>query len=596
MHRDSVQVDLSLGKPLLPEEPGVYIFKDKDGQILYIGKAKNLRKRVSSYFSKTPMSSKISSMLNRAKFLEFIVTSNEKEALLLESNLIKNNLPRYNVVLRDDKRYPVIRIDLSEKYPRLSIVRKIERDGALYFGPFHSAASLRSTLRLINRLFKLRTCKNMPKDKRPCLNYQIGRCLAPCRGDVSEEEYMKSVENARLFLEGKGKKLIERLKQEMFSAAERLEFEKAARIRDQISAIKKVLEKQQMISTTPENTDIVGIYQEDSLSQVVVLVIRDGFLIRSKNFLFKEDEDVSYILGEFLKQYYLDCQDIPDSIIIPFEIEDLSLIASMISDYHRRTVKIQCASDPRKIELVNMANRNAKELLKSTKKEADILEQIKELFSLKRLPLRIEAVDISQLRGKQPVGSIVAFKDGKPEKRRYMNFRIRGKYKDDFSMMQEVIKRRIKKGNLPDLFLIDGGKAHLSAVAQVIDEEVLEDKPDLIAIAKGGEKADKIYLRDKNEPVSLPDYHPVLLFLMKIRDEAHRRAISYHRKLREKEEITTILYSIPGIGKKKAEILLKSFKDIEEIISAPEERIAMIPGIGPKLAKKIKEYLINETA
>ncbi len=594
---NSVQIDLKSGRPQLPEKPGVYMFKDESGNLLYVGKAKNLRKRVSSYFSRSPLSSKISNMLSKARFLEFIITSNEKEALLLESNLIKTHSPRYNVVLRDDKRYPVLRLDLREEYPRLSIGRKIQKDGALYFGPFHSASSLRSTLRLINKLFKLRTCKNLPKDGRPCLNYQIGRCLAPCKGDVSREEYMDSVQNAILFLEGKGKELVEKLTEEMFSAADKLEFEKAARIRDQINAIKKVLEKQQMVSPVPENMDVIGIYNKDDLFQVVLLMIRDGFLIGSKNFLFKEKEETpAQVLDAFIKQYYLDCGDVPDSIVIPFDLEERDLVSSFISDKHGKEVKIELACEPRKEELVNMAYKNAQELLRDAELRSDILSEMKTLLGLKKVPVRIEAVDISQLKGAQKVGSIVAFKDGKPDKARYRNFKIKGDYHDDYSMIREVIERRIKKGDLPDMFLIDGGKAHLSSAVQVIKEAGVDDPPDVIAIAKAKDTQhpDKIYLETKSEPLQLPSGHPVLLFLMRIRDEVHRRAISYHRKLRGKEQLDSTLLQIPGLGRKRVEALLTHFKDVKEIAEADEQDIAKIGGIGLKLAKTIKRFLKDE--
>jgi len=592
---NSIQIDLSKQRLHLPDEPGVYIFKDGQGEILYVGKAKSLKKRVSSYFSGRPQSSKTENMLKKAKFLEFIITSNEKEALLLESNLIKSKLPRYNVVLRDDKRYPVLRIDLKEKFPRISVERKIKKDGALYFGPFHSAGSLRNTLKFINKVFKLRTCKNLPKDGRPCMNYQIGRCLAPCKGNISEDEYRKYLENAVMFLEGKSKELIDKLTKDMFDKAERLEFEKAAQIRDQINAIKKVLEKQQMVSPCSEDMDVIGISKEGDLFQIVLLAVRDGILIGTKNFLFKEkEESPPSILEAFIKQYYLDSKDIPDIIVIPFEIEEKKLISSLLKDYSGKEVKIGCADNSRKIELVSMANKNAEELIKRVRKEEKIkeddLEKMRKLFSLRRIPYRIEAVDISQLFGSQRVGAIVAFKDGAPDKERYRNFRIKGEELDDFSMIKELLRRRIDNGDLPDLFLIDGGKMHLASALEVIRE--LEEPPDVISIAKARNKGepDKIYVVGKKDPIVLDLHDPILLFLMRIRDEAHRRAIQYHRKLRQKEEIDSILLKIPGLGKKRVKELLTRFKDIDEIMNASEDEIASIPGIGKRLAKNIKDF------
>ena len=569
------------------------MFKDGNGKILYIGKAKSLKKRIASYFAKRPMGSKVSNMMNKARVLEFIVTSNEKEALLLESNLIKRFKPKYNVVLRDDKRYPCLRIDLKEPYPRLAIARKIEKcNGVLYFGPFHSASSVRSTLRLINKIFRLRSCKNLPKDKRPCLNYQIGRCLAPCTGYVSEEEYMDMVHNAIMFLEGKGKELIQKLTDNMLKAANSLEFEKAARIRDQINAIKKVLEKQYMISPVPEDMDIIGIARGDGIFQLVVFIIREGYVIGLRNFVFKEKGTSDpEILEAFLKQYYPDSENVPDQIIIPFEIEDVELIASMISETSGNDIKIEYPSDMRKKELIEMAKRNAEQLLNTNLNRVSIAEELKKILHLRKLPSRIEAVDISQIKGRQRVGSIVAFLDGTPDKKRYRNFKIRGEYLDDYSMITEVVKRRIKRGELPDLFVIDGGKAHLTAVKEIIRKEKIKDSPDIIAIAKSDNGADRIYTEGRKDPLGLPSNHPVLLFIMKIRDEAHRRAITYHRKLRTKEEIGSILSKIPGIGPRKMNELLKKFKNIDGIMKASVEEIARLPGIGPKLAKQIKESI-----
>ncbi len=589
-----VQVDLKRELPSLPDEPGVYMFKDKGGAVLYVGKAKSLKKRVSSYFGKRPITSKILNMMNRARYLEFIVTSNEKEALLLESNLIKRFRPRYNVILRDDKRYPCLRINLEEAYPRFVIARRIERDGSIYFGPFHSAASMRSTLRLINKIFKLRSCKKLPKDKRPCLNYQIGRCLAPCTGCVSEKEYMDMVQNAIMFLKGKGKELIQKLTNDMLEASDKLEFERAARIRDQITAIRKVLEKQHMISPIPEDMDVIGIANGDGIFQLVVFMIREGYMIGSRNFVFKEkDITGSEILEAFLKQYYPDLKDLPDEIIVPYEIEDIELISSIISETSGSKIKIESPTEPRKRELVKMAIRNAEQLLDSNLRRGSMAGELKKLLHLKRLPIRIEAMDISQIRGKQRVGSVVAFLDGKPDKNRYRNFRIKGEYIDDYSMIAEVVQRRIKRGDLPDLFIIDGGKAHLAAAKKAIKRARLRDAPDIIAIAKSDNGPDRIYIEGRKDPLGLSANHPVLLFIMKIRDEVHRRAVTYHRKLRSKEEIGSLLNRIPGIGPKKMNKLLNKFKDINEIMETSIEDIARVPGIGPGLAERIKAFLMQ---
>ena len=591
-----IQVDLKSVIAPFPDEPGVYIFKDEAESVLYVGKAKSLKKRISSYLGRRTISRKISSMMNRAKYLEFIITSNEKEALFLESNLIKRFTPRYNVVLRDDKRYPCLRIDLKEPYPRLVVARKMERqDGVLYLGPFHSASSMRSTLKLINKIFQLRSCKKLPKDGRPCLNYQIGRCLAPCAGNVSEKEYMDQVQGAIMFLKGKGRELLQKLEAEMFKTADRLEFEKAARIRDQIAAIKKVLEKQYMISPVAEDMDVIGIAHQKGIFQLMLLMVREGYVIGSKGFPFKEEwATKSEILEAFLKQYYPGLDNLPEKIIIPFKIKEINLIGSIISESPDKHTVIKCPSDKTEKELIKMAKKNAEELLNSAVEKESLANMLKEILHLKRLPRRIEAVDISQIRGKQRVGSIVAFTDGLPDRKRYRNFRIKGDYMDDYSMMAEVVRRRIKKGDLPDLFIIDGGRAHLMTAARIISEEGIEDNdlPDIIAIAKSDDnRSDRIYLKNRKEPILLPADSPVLLFIMKIRDEVHRRAITYHRKLRGKEEIGSLLLSISGIGPQKMRELLNKFNAIDEIMRASVEDIARVRGIGPELAKKIKEFM-----
>ncbi len=575
---------------LIPDLPGVYLFKDKEGEALYIGKAKSLKKRLSSYFQEN-ISGKIRHMLKKAEKLEFIVTSNEKEALLLESNLIKKFEPRYNVILRDDKRYPSLKIDLRERFPKVSIARKIEREeGVIYFGPYPSSSALRNTLRVIGKIFKLRTCKNMPKDGRPCLSYQIGRCLGPCIGAVSEEEYRKAVEGVRLFLEGKANELLKKLEKEMLESAERLEFEKAARIRDQINAIKKILERQGIVFTEGGNFDVLGIAGWKNIYKMSLLMVREGHLIGEKSFSFKQ-EDVTEreIIEAFLKQYYPNEENIPDEIIIPVSVEDKDVLSSWISDISGKEVKISLPYDQKRRHLIDMAMRNARQLLSVSMnvEKDDLCERMKEIFSLRRVPRRIEALDISQIMGNEAVGSIVSFRDGEPEKERYRNFRIRGDYADDYSMMKEVIKRRIKEGDLPDLFIIDGGMAHLQCVKKEL--EGLKERPEIISIAKS-EGAERIYVEWKKQPIELPEGHPVLLFIMRIRDEVHRRAITYHRKLREKK-VDSLLKNIPGIGEKKMKKLLKEFRSIDEIANSSVERIASVPGIGLKLAKKIKEYL-----
>ncbi len=585
-------------RQVLPDRPGVYLFKDCSGRVIYVGKAKSVKSRVLSYL-KTPVGfpQKTILMMKRASGLDFILTPTEKEAFILESNLIKKHMPRYNIILRDDKRYPCLRLEIDKPYPRLTIVRKIKKDGALYFGPFSCAHSVRSTVKVIDRVFQLRKCKGgePPKRARPCLNYQMDRCLAPCCYNIAISEYRQIVRQVRLFLEGRNRELVQHLKKDMAGAAEKLDFERGARIRDQIRAIEKTVERQHMVSPLMEDQDIIGLAQMGMLYQAVILFVRKGYVVGSRSYLFKEPGGVaSQVMEALLKQYYLREAFIPKQIFISEPIEDLSPIAEWLCDLAEKKVVICRPLRGEKLRLVRMAVANAENLLigYSESQDKDLMKTVQSVLRLDSVPRFIEGLDISNLGGDKAVGSIVTFVDGLPHRSGYRNYRIKAVNGiDDYAMMAELIERRVSKGQLPDLFLVDGGKGHLSVVRRVLKQQTKPGVTAVVSIAKADEKrqedCDKIYLADRKNPIILNAGHPVLVFLMRIRDEAHRRAISYHRRLREKNLMKSDLNAIPGIGIKRKRLLLEHFKDINAIATASLGELAGTPGINRSLAESI---------
>ena len=585
----------------LPEGPGVYIFKDRSGQIIYVGKAKNLKKRVLAYFKPThELPHKTALMMNNARGLDYFLTATEKEAFILEDTLVKQHMPRYNIILRDDKRYPCLRFDIQNPFPRLSIVRKIKKDGALYFGPFSSANSVRSTLKLIDKIFHLRKCKglDLPNRSRPCLNYQLGRCLGACVHEVSSAAYQEIVHQVRLFLEGRNRELIRQLKENMTHASEHLDFEKAARIRDQIKAVEATIERQHVVSPKMEDQDVIGLVEEDGRFQVVILFVRKGYLLGSRDYLFRnKGSSSSEVMEAFLKQYYAQESFIPKHILISESVEDLSPLKDWISDLAGKKVSVHHPIKGEKLRLVRMAVTNAEKLLTTLVQiqKDDLMVLAKSVLRLRKIPRTIEGLDISTLHGEQAVGTVVSFLDGLPQKSGYRNYKIKGiEGIDDYGMMSEIVSRRLFKGNPPDLFLVDGGKGHLLAVKKTMRTFPELDLPDVVAIAKADErkksKTDKIYIFGRKNPLSLKSEHPVLLLLMRIRDEAHRRAITYHRKLRGKQFKASELDQIPGIGPKKRKLLIGHFGDVIGVSEAKIDDLVLIPGISQSLAKNILTF------
>jgi excinuclease ABC subunit C len=592
----------------LPTNPGVYLFKDSKETILYVGKAGNIKHRVNSYFQRpTEKDVKTLAMLEKVADIETIVTDTEKEAFILEDNLIKVHHPRYNVKLRDDKNYPCLRLSVEEEFPTLCIVRRIKKDGSIYFGPYPSATSLRETLKLIRRLFPIRTCLDTKFSHRlrPCLNYELGRCAGPCCGKIDPIQYREIVHQVRMFLEGKKKNLVERLRKRMKEESEELHFETAAKIRDQIEYIENVIERQKIISRDFLDQDVIGFHHQDHTIVVYPLFVRAGKLLGGKGFTFSStglpDEEV---LSSFLRQYYHEGKFIPEQILIPRAISEQFFVEQWLTELRGKKVRILLPVKGDKKHLLEMASENAEKFLLSAseleKDQEKLLEALKEKLHLRKIPRRIEAFDISNFQGGYAVGSMVTFVDGKPFKERYRHFKIKTvEGADDYGMMYEVLLRRYKKaaeeGGLPDLVLLDGGRGQLN-VAQEVFKELNVKEIDLISLAKartieGPRKTDeKIFHPRYKEPLTFGRQSPLLLLLDRIRDEAHRFAIAYHKKLRGRETIKSVITEIPGIGRVRQKQLLKYFGSVGKIMEASPEALAKAPKMNERLARDVYTF------
>ena len=593
--------------PHLPGEPGVYLMRDAAGAVIYVGKARSLRKRLSSYFSGSGKPDiKTAVLIKKIADIETIVTASEKEALILESNLIKRHRPRYNVILKDDKRYPSLRLDVTHPYPRLSIVRKPKKDGALYFGPYASAHAVRQTLKIINKTFKLRKCTNREFTirTRPCLHCQMQGCLAPCCRDVKREEYTEMVREVVLFLKGRTPDLIRKIKAEMVAAAERQDFEKAARLRDKMFALERTVEKQVAVSTDVKDRDVIACARSAELSLVTLLSVRGGFLLGSRTFNFTAPiVDDPELISAFIRQYYEKAQFIPNEILIPVFPEETTLLEEWLQAVKGTRVVLRRPRRGEKARLLAMAVQNAaKELEEHLARETDrgdLLQRLQKRLQLDRLPTRIECYDNSNLGGSAAVSSMVVFIDGEPDKNAYRRYRIRDvSGPDDYATMNEVLRRRLERDATvppPDLLIVDGGKGQLNIALAVVADLGLKGRFDLIGIAKKdaqrGETADKIFKPARANPVNFGRAADLLLFLQRIRDEAHRFAVAYHRKQRGKLALSSVLDVIPGVGKARKRALLKHFKSVRLIREASVEDLCCVKGIHRQLAQKIREHL-----
>ncbi|MEW6095177.1 MAG: excinuclease ABC subunit UvrC [bacterium] len=539
-------MSLELKLSNLPTEPGVYLFKDKDGEVIYVGKAASLAKRVRSYFQKRPTLPKDVMISSKIADFDYVISNSEVEALILENNLIKIYKPRYNVNFRDDKTYPLVKITTQEEFPRIYTTRKFLDDGARYFGPYAHTGNLRKTLKLIKEVFLIRSCKyKLKKAKRPCLNFHIKKCVAPCAGNISKEDYQKIVEQVCLFLSGRVTELLKKLNLKMKKESQALRFEKAAIIRDQIQALQNVMTKQQAVSLSRADQDVIGIAELNGRKQtcVVVFLIRDGRLIGEEHYFLKIGfkESLKDVITAFVKQYYYRKISIPKELILPCIIEEKELIKKWLEEKRNTKIKIYVPKRGEKKYLVDLATKNATLSLSTHKQneEVRILTSLQNYLKLPKVPLHIEAFDISCMAGKESVGSLVVFESAKPKKSEYRRFKIKSHdLHDDVGMLKEVVNRRYtrvlnEKKPLPDLILVDGGKQQLNAAYKVLLSLELSNIP-LISIAKPQSANEREKIFTLSSCFTPPKDSNVLHLIQQIRDEAHRFAITYHRKIRRK--------------------------------------------------------------
>lgn len=571
----------------LPNKPGVYIMRDASDTIIYIGKAKSLIKRVKSYFREKLDRPKTQILMSHFDSLEYIVTNSEKEALILEANLIKKHRPRYNVQLKDDKRYPYVKIT-SEKFPRLVITRNVTKNG-IFYGPFTDAGAVKQTVKFLKSLFKIRTCRNMDG---PCLNSQIDLCYAPCAGNISEEEYSEIINKIDLFFQGKYSTIVKNLKSEMGEAAVNEEYEKAAVIRDQIASIEEIMEKQ-FVELMDDDLDQDVIAMAPGKNEVVVIImpIRNGKIIGRDDFLMSGSryDSPSEVLFAFIQQYYGYNRHVPKQILLDEDIDDKGLLEDWLSDLRGNKVHIKVPQKGVKLRLVKMARKNAEIIKHQKKKMENALIELKKYLKLEKVPHVIEGYDISNISGKFAVGSKVSFKDGKPDKKKYKHFKMETPGPNDFAMMEELLTRRLKmveQDPEPDLIVIDGGKGQLGMACGVLEELNLTHIP-IIGLAK---EFEEIYVPNSKRPIIIPKNNKALHLLQQVRDESHRFAITYHRKLRSKNISTSSLDDIAGVGKKRKIALLKEFGTIENIKNASVDDLSKIDGMNQKTAENVYNY------
>ena len=597
----------------LPVSPGVYIMRNDRGNILYVGKAKNLRNRVRSYFtSPAKLNPKTRLMAEQINDFEYFVVSSEQEALILELNLIKRYWPPYNVLLKDDKTFPYLKINFTEEWPRLHITRRIEDDGSHYFGPFANINSLRRSLDVLKRIFPLRVCTQPIKPKknvRPCLNYHMGYCLAPCAGKVSRSEYNKVLEQLIPFLEGKTEAVLRSVKKKMDGASEALDFERAARFRDQLQAVQAVVEGQNIATKVKGEQDAIAFAAENDQACVQVFMIRHGRLIGRESFTLKgtSNEDPTQIMTSFVKQFYSASPYIPGLLLLQHRLDDTEIIASWLSEKKGSRVTIKSPQKGKKKQLIDIVAENARQGLEQLKIKqisgptalTQALKEIQKELNLPSPPARIEGYDISNIQGQDAVGSMVVFEDGRPKPAFYRRFKIKTvSGANDYAMLQEMLKRRFKRAvsqdsdnvtwaTLPDLVVIDGGKGQLSAAREVLKEVGLDTIP-ISSLAKENEE---LFVPEKSQPIVLPKSSLGLKLLQRLRDEAHRFAIAYFQKVHKKRAFTSALDEVTGVGPKKKKALMKQFGSVQAIRQASVDELVAVNGINRSLAQKIKEAL-----
>lgn len=582
----------------LPHKPGVYIMHDKEDHIIYVGKAVSLRNRVRQYFRKNKKTKRIENMVSLIDHFEYIVVDNEAEALILECNLIKKNRPKFNVLLKDDKTYPYIKINIQEDYPNIYITRRILHDGAKYFGPYASAGSAKEMIDFIKEKFKIRQCRTFKYKDRPCLNYHIKKCLAPCMGYVSKEEYRKQIDEIMMLLEGKTDKIVKQLQEEMQEASEKMQFERAAYLRDKMIAIERISEKQKMSNLTENNIDVIGFAKNDFEVCIEIFFIRKSKMVGREHFFLQEmnDETEEEIISEFVKQYYIGREILPNKIMMRKELEDKALIEEWLSSVAKRKVEIKTVQKGEKRRLVEMAERNALITLENKNKEKyNILAELKQVLKLEKLPRKVECYDISNLSGTNMVAGMCVMQDGSIKKNLARKFKIKEvQGQDDPACMKEVITRRLKHsiqeehgnfGKLPDVIFVDGGITQIRAAIEAVESYGLNIP--VFGMVKN-EKHQTRALMDANRK-ELKISEQLLKVITLFQDSVHDTAIGYHKKLRDKELIHSKLDEIEGIGPAKKKLLLKTFGSVERIKKASIEELTKLKGINEELARKIKE-------
>jgi len=604
----------------LPDRPGVYLMRDARREVVYVGKAQSLRNRVRSYWQKQAIAPleghRIRNVVDRIVDVEYTITDSVSEALLLEANLIKRYRPRFNVRLKDDKSYPYIKVTLADDFPRIERTRKLVEDGSRYFGPYASATSVDESMNLVRRLFPFRTCTIEIKDgeralPRPCLLYHIKRCQGPCIEAVSKADYRAQIDQIELFLEGRQEIVAKALTTEMRAASERTDYEQAAVLRDKVRAIERTMESQKMAAFRRTELDLVGLARQDNQAAIQLFAIRDGKAIGRDVFLLDAAHDApdEEVLSSFLEQFYARATSIPRQVLVPFRLTEGSDLEAFLSGRRGGPVHLLVPQRGERRELMALATRNAAETL-AREQARWLADQGKTLAALEELaaglelpgpPFRIECYDISNVQGSDSVGSMVVFEEGKPRTGEYRRFKIRTVVgANDFASHQEVLRRRFRRARngeegsaeelrwaMPDLVIIDGGKGQVAAAKEVLDELGLHDLP-LAGLAK---EREELFLPGRSDPVVLPPTSSALYLVQRLRDEAHRFAITYHRDLRSKRQTHSAFDDLPGVGPKRRRALLRVFGSAKRVREAPVEQIAAVPGIGPSLAARIKESL-----
>ena len=591
----------------LPNKPGVYVMRDKDDNIIYVGKAVSLRNRVRQYFRKNDRTARIEKMISLIDHFEYIVVDNEAEALILECNLIKKNRPKFNVLLKDDKTYPYIKIDLKSDYPGVFITRRVINDGSKYFGPYANPGAAREMVDFIKQKYKIRQCRTLKERTRPCLNYHINRCLAPCMGYVTKEEYRKQIDEIIDLLDGKTEKVIKELEKEMKNASEKLDFEQAAYLRDRIQAIERVSEKQKVSNISENNIDVIGIAKSELEICIEIFFVRGSKMIGREHYFYNDLKDMedSEILSGFIKQYYLDNPNIPNKIMIREELEEKEALEQWLSTMLGRKVEIKSPKKGEKLRFVEMAENNAKVTLENKEKDkSEILMELKEVLKMDKLPRKIETYDISNISGEYMVAAMCVLQDGVIKKNLSRRFRIKTVFgQDDPRCMEEVITRRLRHsienpnggfGKLPDVIFADGGitqiRATKKAIEKVANEYEGKEKNDILSIKVFGmvknDKHQTRALMDENRN-ELKISENLMHLITRFQDTVHDTAITYHRKLRDKDITKSELDEISGIGKVKKQALLKRFGSVEKIKKASIEELMQVKGITKELAEKI---------